>query len=186
MDTCHVSRDLILKQRLNPGHRGGPRYSFCITLSKLLPRMFPLKVSNTNKYFCLAAGSPVRPLQTQHRGLHTGQGNLVTRCVLTRAVNAVSRIYNICICAGIQSEEPAHDPPAGPADLGAADVRAEPPQGAGDGAADPQPRRHEGVRLQGGGGVPRVSVTISELGGGWRVVPCPRLSRANYPHFQHF
>ena len=131
--------------------------------------MFPLKVSNTNKYFCLAAGSPVRPLQTQHRGLHTGQGNLVTRCVLTRAVNAISRSYNICICAGIQSEEPAHDPPAGPAHLGAADVRAEPPQGAGDGAADPQPRRHEGVRLQGRGGVPRVSVaiavTISVLGG---------------------
>ena len=93
--------------------------------------------------------------------------------MLTRAVNAVSRNYNICICAGIQSEEPAHDPPAGPADLGAADVRAEPPEGAGDGAADPQPRRHEGVRLQGGGGVPRVSVTISVLGGGWRVVPCP-------------
>ena len=131
--------------------------------------MFPLKVSNTNKYFCLAAGSPVRPLQTQHRGLHTGQGNLVTRCVLTRAVNAISRSYNICICAGIQSEELAHDPPAGPAHLGAADVWAEPPQGEGDGAADPQPRRHEGVRLQGRGGVPRVSVaiavTISVLGG---------------------
>ena len=28
----------------------------------------------------------MRPLQTQHRGLHTGQGNLVTRCVLSRAV----------------------------------------------------------------------------------------------------
>ena len=93
------------------------------------------------------AGTSLWEIQAQHCGLHS--------------------------CQGIQSEEPAHDPPAGPADLGAADVRAEPPQGAGDGAADPQPRRHEGVRLQGGGGVPRVSVTISVSGGGWRVVPCP-------------
>ncbi len=68
-------------------------------------------------------GAPLRAVPPQHGGVHP--------------------------CQGARAQEPAHHPQAGPADVGAAAVRAEPQEGARDGAADQDQAGPEGVRLQG-------------------------------------
>ena len=85
----------------------------------------------------MTTGSPVRQIPSQHCGLHPGQG--------------------------IQSEEPPDHPQAGQAHLGSPHVREEPQEGAGDGAADPQQARSEGVRLSSGWRVSRVSLSRSQI-----------------------
>ena len=77
------------------------------------------------------AGTSLWEIQAQHCGLHS--------------------------CKGIQSEEPPDHPPPGQADLRLADVWEEPQEGQGDGAADQEQTSSEGVRVSGGGRVPRVS-----------------------------
>lgn len=52
---------------------------------------------------------------------------------------------------GVQPEESADDPSAGPVDLGPAAVRAEPEESPPDGAPDSEPTGAEGVHLPGGG-----------------------------------
>lgn len=59
---------------------------------------------------------------------------------------------------GVQPEESADDPSAGPVDLGAAAVRAESEEGPPNGTPDPEPTGAEGVRLPGGGRISRVSI----------------------------
>ena len=73
----------------------------------------------------------MRPIPSQHRGLHLGQG--------------------------IQLEELADDPPPGQADLWPADVRTEPTESQRDGTADKKSTGAQGVRLPGGGRISRVS-----------------------------
>ena len=79
------------------------------------------------------SGAPLRPIPPQHGGVHPGQG------------------------AGPQ--EPAHHPPPGPADVGAPPLRAQPQEGARDGAADQDEAGGEEVRLQGRGTLSHVSQT---------------------------
>ena len=77
------------------------------------------------------AGSSLWEISAQHCGLHSSQG--------------------------IQSQEPPDHPQTGQADLRPPDVREEPQEGEGDGAADQEQAGAEGVRVSSGGGVPRVS-----------------------------
>ena len=70
------------------------------------------------------AGSSLWEISAQHCGLHSSQG--------------------------IQSQEPPDHPQAGQADLRPPDVREEPQEGEGDGAADQEQTRVEGIRLSSG------------------------------------
>lgn len=76
-------------------------------------------------------------LSPQHRCLHSGQG--------------------------IQSEKPAHHSPTGQVDLRSIDVRSEPKESSGHGAADPQPTSAQGIRLSRGGRVSRVNRILNFL-----------------------
>lgn len=58
---------------------------------------------------------------------------------------------------GVPPEEPAHDPPSGPADEWTAVVRTDPEEGEADGTPDPEPTSAERIHLSSGGRVPRVS-----------------------------
>ena len=83
------------------------------------------------------AGTSLWEIQAQHCGLHS--------------------------CKGIQFEEPPDHPPLGQADLRPADVWQEPQEGPGDGAADPEQTRAEGIRLSSGWRVSRVSLSRSQI-----------------------
>lgn len=73
----------------------------------------------------------MRQVPSQHGGVHPGEG--------------------------VPPEEPAYDPPPGPADERTAAVRTDPQEGKADGTPDPEPASAEGIHLPSGGTVPGVS-----------------------------